>query len=191
MEGNGHFYATAALPPGPIGVGPGVGLGPMEKRKIFPPPGTEHRLSSPFPFAIPTELSRVIYFYMFLVSLLILFWKSKSTLMSSPSCVCVCVCVSVSAPYQSLNGRSNLCETWYVYHGIWAHLNRLLHKSLQSVFAFVRVSLLSLLGDGSVNTFPRRVHATIEELLDASFSMSSIFYQRRVCGTLCVSPYRC
>jgi hypothetical protein len=38
---------------------------------------------------------------------------------------------------------------------------------------------LSLPGNGSVNTFPRqRIHAPIEKLLDASFSVRSVSYQR-------------
>jgi hypothetical protein len=58
--------------------------------------------------------------------------------------------------------------------------------------AWLSLSLLSMLGNGSVNTLPwQRIHATIEELLDAPFSMRSVFYQRRVCGSVCVSPYRC
>jgi hypothetical protein len=45
---------------------------------------------------------------------------------------------------------------------------------------YVRVSLypLSLLGNGSVNTFPTtNTHKTIEELLDAVFYMRSVSYQ--------------
>jgi hypothetical protein len=60
----------------------------------------------------------------------------------------------------------------------------------------VCVSPLSLLGNGSVNTFPRqRIQVTIEELLDASFSMLSASYQRRVvlprtsCIILCFLCY--
>jgi hypothetical protein len=30
-----------------------------------------------------------------------------------------------------------------------------------------------------------------EELLDASFSIRSVSYRRRVCASVCVSPYRC
>jgi hypothetical protein len=37
----------------------------------------------------------------------------------------------------------------YIYHGTWAHLNGVLHKSLWSVFVSACVSLLSLLGNGS------------------------------------------
>jgi hypothetical protein len=36
-----------------------------------------------------------------------------------------------------LNAWTNLYETWYVYCGIWAHLNGILHKSLPSVCVFV------------------------------------------------------
>jgi hypothetical protein len=50
------------------------------------------------------------------------------------------------------------------------------------------VSLLSLLGDRSVNAFPRqRIQATVEELLDASFSVRSVSYQRRVCLSIPLS----
>jgi hypothetical protein len=45
----------------------------------------------------------------------------------------------------------------------------------------VSVSPLSLLGNGSVNTFPRqRIHETIEELLDASFSVRSVSHKKKV-----------
>jgi hypothetical protein len=36
-----------------------------------------------------------------------------------------------------LNGWTNLYETWHVYHGTWAHLNGVLHKSLPSVCLYV------------------------------------------------------
>jgi hypothetical protein len=49
----------------------------------------------------------------------------------------------------------------------------------------------SVIANGSANTFPRqRIHATVEELLDASFSMRFMPYQRRVYGSACVCPYR-
>jgi hypothetical protein len=40
-----------------------------------------------------------------------------------------------------LNSWTNLYETWYVYHGTWAHVNDVLHKSLPSVCVSVCVSL--------------------------------------------------
>jgi hypothetical protein len=52
------------------------------------------------------------------------------------------------------NAWTNLYETScvcvYIYHGTWAHLDDVLHKSLTSVCVSVCVSLLSLLGKGSV-----------------------------------------
>jgi hypothetical protein len=45
--------------------------------------------------------------------------------------------------------------------------------------------LVSLLGKGSVNSFPRqRIHAAAEELLDVSFPVRSVSYERRVCGSV-------
>jgi hypothetical protein len=38
-----------------------------------------------------------------------------------------------------LNAWTNLYETWYAYHGTWAHLNGVLHKSLPSVCVSVCV----------------------------------------------------
>jgi hypothetical protein len=46
---------------------------------------------------------------------------------------------------------------------------------------------LSLLGNGSVNTFPlQRMNATVEESLDASFSVRSVSYQTGVWVCLCI-----
>jgi hypothetical protein len=48
----------------------------------------------------------------------------------------------------------------------------------------IRLTLcsLSLLGNGSVNKFPRqRIYATLQELLDGTLSMRSVSYQWRVC----------
>jgi hypothetical protein len=88
--------------------------------------------------------------------------------MPSPSCV------SPPPTYQLLNVWTNPYETWYVYHATWAHINGVLHKSLSWVCMSVCLSLPPLLGSGSVKTFPQqRIYATVEELLDASFSMRS------------------
>jgi hypothetical protein len=67
-----------------------------------------------------------------------LFWNNKSRLMTSPCAVCVSIC---SSP-QFLIGWTNLYETWYAYHGIWAHLHGALHKSLSSVCVSACVSPL-------------------------------------------------
>jgi hypothetical protein len=67
----------------------------------------------------------------------------------------------------------------YVCYGNWSHLYGILHKSFPPVCVSACVSLPSLLGNGWINTFPRRrIHATIEELLDAWFSMRSMSYKR-------------
>jgi hypothetical protein len=49
-----------------------------------------------------------------------------------------------------MNGRMNLYETWYVYHGTRANLNGVLFELHQSVFCMR--APLSLLGNGSVGT---------------------------------------
>jgi hypothetical protein len=54
----------------------------------------------------------------------------------------------------NLNAWTKLYKTWYVYHGTWAHLNCVLHKSLPPVCVSGCVSLLSLLGKGSVKCIP-------------------------------------
>jgi hypothetical protein len=104
---------------------------------------------------------------------------------------CLCIYVSLLWTFECLNQYLwNLVCT--VYHGNWAHLNGILHKSLPSVCVSICISLLSLLCNSSVNTFPQQqIHATIGELLDASFSMWSVSYERRVCGSACVSLYCC
>jgi hypothetical protein len=57
-----------------------------------------------------------------------------------------------------------------------------INSSHQSVS--VCLSPLPLLGNSSVNTFPRqRIYEKIE-FLEASFSMRSLLYQRRVCGSV-------
>jgi hypothetical protein len=54
--------------------------------------------------------------------------------------------------------------------------------------ARLSVFLRSVLGNGSVNTFSRLlIHSTIKELLDTSFYIRSVSYQRRVCGSVYVS----
>jgi hypothetical protein len=63
--------------------------------------------------------------------------------MRSPCCLCI-------PPYQLLNASTNLYETWYAYHGTWAHFNGVLRKSLPSVCVSVCVSLIPLSDKGSV-----------------------------------------
>jgi hypothetical protein len=89
--------------------------------------------------------------------------------------------VFLNPPYQLLNAWTNLYETWYVPHGSWALLNDELRKSLPSVCVPVLVFPLSLLGNGSVNTFLRqRTQVTMGDLLHASFCMPSVSYRTEV-----------
>jgi hypothetical protein len=94
---------------------------------------------------------QVVFNYCASMQPLSIMYVQESRLMLFPSCVCVCVCVCVCAPpppNQLLNAWTNLYETWYVYHGNWAHLNGVLHKSHPSVC----VSLILLLIKGSVKS---------------------------------------
>jgi hypothetical protein len=86
-----------------------------------------------------------------LFSLLSLFRKNRSRLMRKPCCLCVYV-----SPNRLLNGWPNLYETWYVYHGTWAHINAYLtNPSRQSVCLYVYFPVLWI-HNASVNTFPRQ-----------------------------------
>jgi hypothetical protein len=89
-------------------------------------------------------------------SLLSSFWKNKSRLCHHHT---VCVSQHVCIHPQLLNAWTNLYETSYADHGTWAYLNGVLHKSLPSACVSICVSLLSLLGNGSVRTLTRqRIH---------------------------------
>jgi hypothetical protein len=68
-----------------------------------------------------------------------------------------CLCGPVNNPpplYINFECWTNPYETWYVYHGTWAHLNGILQKSPPLVCVFVCVFLVPLLGKASVNCIP-------------------------------------
>jgi hypothetical protein len=73
-----------------------------------------------------------------LISLVSVFWRKRIRLIKPP--FSLCVSVSVYPPYQLLNVWINLYETWYVYYGIWAHLNGIIHQSFPSDSMSVRVT---------------------------------------------------
>jgi hypothetical protein len=77
----------------------------------------------------------------------------------------------------------------YVIMAHWPISNaHFINLSHYVVHAYMRIPL-SLLGNGSINTFPRqRIYATIEEFLDASFPIRSASNQMIVCGSAYVSP---
>jgi hypothetical protein len=69
-------------------------------------------------------------------------------------------------------------------HGIWTHFIGVLHKTLLPVCVSM-CTLLSSLQNDLVNTSPRqRIHATIEELLEASFPIRSVSYEGRIRGSV-------
>jgi hypothetical protein len=95
--------------------------------------------------------------------------------------VAVCLCI---LSFKLLNAWTNLYETWNVYHSTWALLNGRIKKIPPISLCLCMCILLSFLGNGSVKKpiDPRQrlgrnftallnTHATIEELLEASFSM--------------------
>jgi hypothetical protein len=59
------------------------------------------------------------------------------------------VCVSICLSSKLLNGWINLYETWYVYHGTWAHLDGIVHKPFHQSVCLHVYPFLSLLGSGS------------------------------------------
>jgi hypothetical protein len=97
--------------------------------------------------------------------------NNKTRRMRPPCCLCIC-----ESHLQLLNAWTNLYENWYVYHGSWAQLKAVLHKSLPSVYVYPLIVARQQLGKNVTNT-----QATLEEFLDASFSMGFVSYQRRVC----------
>jgi hypothetical protein len=106
---------------------------------------------------------------------------SWSRLMRSLSYLCI------PHPHQFLNAWTSLYETCYVYRGKCAHLSDVFNKSLLSVCVSVYVSPLPWLVKGSVKCMPPFI--TMQWL--TSFSVCSMSYQRRVCGSVCISPYLC
>jgi hypothetical protein len=116
-----------------------------------------------------TQIARWSHMLIFIFKLLFLFKKQKSYAIST---------LSVCHSYQLLNQilRNFVCTS--------RHLGP--HQRNTSEFPLINLCAcmcipLSLLGNGSVKTLPRqRRHAMTEELLEASFSLRSMSYQRKV-----------
>jgi hypothetical protein len=108
------------------------------------------------------------------------------------SSCCLYFCLSVYSPYQFLNAWTNLYETWYVYDGTWAQLNGILHKFFPSVCVSVCVfppivarKQLSRRVPMAANTcnclfIPLLLLGNGNRLLEASFCMWSVLYQRKI-----------
>jgi hypothetical protein len=98
------------------------------------------------------------------------------------------VCLRIPQ-YSLLNVWTSLYETYYVYHGTWVHLNGVLHKSLPSVCVSVCVSLLSLLGNGSVKCLRHFIaRQRLDEHIPAATNTMEELLDVYVCGSVYVSP---
>jgi hypothetical protein len=129
----------------------------------------------------------------YVISLLSLFWKYKIVLMRSSCCLCVATCQYIAQMLTSEYLNQYLCNLVYIMAPEPILTAYFINPSHQSVF--LHVYPLLLLGKGSINcithsvarqrlsknvTAAKNTHATIEELLEASFSMPSVSYQRNV-----------
>jgi hypothetical protein len=74
--------------------------------------------------------------------------------------------------------------SWHAYHGIWAHHNGVLHKSLPSDCLYVYSPITARQRLGINFTTATNTDTTIEELLDVSFCVRSVSYLRKVCGSV-------
>jgi hypothetical protein len=101
---------------------------------------------------------------------------------------CLYVCEPPLLNFECMN--QSLLNLVIIYDDTLVFLDGVLHKSLSLFCVSTFLSPpVSLLGNGSVDTFPRQhIQATIEELLEACFSIRSVSYQRRVRGSVYVSP---
>jgi hypothetical protein len=122
--------------------------------------------------------SLTVYFH---TTFLILKKKNISRLMRSPCCLCVFwMCIS---PYQLLNPWTSLYETcMYIMAPEPMSTAYFINPFHQSVYLYVYFRV-SLLGTDSANTFPRQ-----RRIVGGVVSVRSVTYQRRVCGSVCVSP---
>jgi hypothetical protein len=85
-------------------------------------------------------------------------------------------------PLPLLNAWTNVCETWYVHYGTWAHFNGVLHKSLPSVCLDEYPLVFARQRFGENVTASTNTQAKIEILLDASFYTRFVSYQRKIGG---------
>jgi hypothetical protein len=120
---------------------------------------------------------------------------SKSRLMRSLACLCVCV--SPLSTVECLNQYlwNLVCISWKLSSSqqrtVCLSVCLYVYPSyLCKATAQLNASLISVLGNGSVNMFPRqRIHVTVE-MLDVSFAARSMSYQMRVCRSVFVLSYR-
>jgi hypothetical protein len=101
--------------------------------------------------------------------------------MLSPCCMCVCVFPLINFWMPESISMKFVID---VYLGTWAHHNGVLHKSLPSFCVSAYVSLLSLLGKGSVKCSPPFVakQRPSKHVLAATNTRNN----RRIVGRVCL-----
>jgi hypothetical protein len=100
--------------------------------------------------------------------------------MRTPCRLYVCLFM-YSPPHELLNSWTNLYETWYSYHGTWAHLNGVFYKSLSLVCASVSVCSLSLIGNVPVATNRRIVFGVVFCVVRVIKESRRLFLTRTSC----------
>jgi hypothetical protein len=143
---------------------------------ILPLSSRSSKIFSPVRLVIQTFGSVLKSRSLRLVSIFFLLWRKRKYAYEIPM-------LSVYPwipPYLLLNAWTYLYETWYAYHGTQAHFNGvLMNPSHKSVCLCMCLSLLARqLLDNNVTDATNR-HATIK-LLEASFSMQSVSYGKKV-----------
>jgi hypothetical protein len=83
-----------------------------------------------------------------------------------------------------LNAWTNIYETWYVHHGICAHLNGVLHTFLSSVRVSVCVSLLIVASQRLGEHIPPAKNTCKNWRTVGRVAVWSLSYQRKVCGSV-------
>jgi hypothetical protein len=118
-----------------------------------------------------------------------IFFKKKESRLknkSSSSC-CLTVCV---LPYQHRNVWTNLLKL--AMHIMAPETSQRPASYISPLSLCLYMYTLSLLGNSLVKTLPRQwIYTTMDGLLEASFYIRSVSYERRVCGCACVSRYHC
>jgi hypothetical protein len=111
------------------------------------------------------------------ITILSLIWKNKCRLRRSPCCLCVCV-----SPHQIWMPEPifiKLCMYTCIMElePIWTvHFIHLFHQSVCCLYLYYPV--VARQGHGNHVPAAKTTRTTMEELLDASFSVRSLSYQR-------------
>jgi hypothetical protein len=107
--------------------------------------------------------------------------------MRSPCCLCVCI-----LHYQILNALTYFMNLG-MYIMVPGPVSTVYYINSSQQFSACTYISPTVARQRLGKHFPAttNTHPTTEEFLNVSFSMRSVSYQRRVCGSVFVSPYRC